>query len=796
MAVFFACSLIVGSVQWSDDIQASDSHFDTSEADAYPAHLAGFFDLASVDLINLATVHNRLSLFEPSRLSLHGFSWTSLRYQIDGVHSWHPLMDGQPIVAISSKRYGGLSLLRGHGDLPVIAYRSDEPRLGRRFVSEITLPLTGTTLLPHGFMDREPALPTSTPRRQENFGYRLALVDGYQDSAWRTEVGVELNQSDRQFPTLLDEETRLLEESAWIAQGDALVEHLESGLEVRILGSQQVRPHHGAEYRFSANETSELKRSEAAVFVNQRLRQGLHWSASIAFAQQEHLRELTLPSRDLAAEWMQLQRRIRAHDEEGLSFTAQVSYEHELFGEASALKLEVGERAWVRSLSNASTLWDSVVWNNGSETLPISLAVRDRGDRTSGEQGYFEAIETWSHLAASRRYALSLGSVTQWVQAQSSQSWLAMGLKFGALASFELSESMLLNLGFGTVPQPASKSLVEFLDDGSPSGNYYRWDDDGDLTAQSNETGEVLRRFGGAFHQEGLSGWMPHHLTLTLGIGENRKSGYFWYWQGTANLLVGQGVVSFDPSTLAQFEATEIVEPGGDGLGEDGRLETGGQALTVYARNGETGSEYYQLTHSDSLAQFWGMSLEFGFDEPNHPWMWRVAGTAYLSLAETPFGIFSDRNDVGLVDEASADPNAQVNRDGRSDACRAFGVNIDFRYRVNDSLRWFLSGRYRDGQPFTRIWVEESLPQGPVAVMAVGRGDPVPRFTFHMTLDTAIDWSLGRFWGGSWYTNLRVTNLLNSGTELLEELRTGDSFRKSLEMVPTRSVWLTLRLES
>ena len=125
------------------------------------------------------------------------------------------------------------------------------------------------------------------------------------------------------------------------------------------------------------------------------------------------------------------------------------------------------------------------------------------------------------------------------------------------------------------------------------------------------------------------------------------------------------------------------------------------------------GNEYYELVKTEALAQFWGMSLEFGYDEPQSL-MWRVTSTAYLSLAETPFGIFSDRNDVGIVDAASADPNAQVNSDGRSDACRAFGVNIDVRYRFSEGLNWFLAGRYRDGQPFTRIWVKNRYRRDPL----------------------------------------------------------------------------------
>ena len=82
----------------------------------------------------------------------------------------------------------------------------------------------------------------------------------------------------------------------------------------------------------------------------------------------------------------------------------------------------------------------------------------------------------------------------------------------------------------------------------------------------------------------------------------------------------------------------------------------------MYDRTGPAGNEYYELVKTEALAQFGGMSLEFGYDEPSNPWMWRVTSTAYLSLAETPFGIFSDRNDVGIVDVASADQTLGLTR--------------------------------------------------------------------------------------------------------------------------------------
>ena len=92
----------------------------------------------------------------------------------------------------------------------------------------------------------------------------------------------------------------------------------------------------------------------------------------------------------------------------------------------------------------------------------------------------------------------------------------------------------------------------------------------------------------------------------------------------------------------------------------------------------------------------------------------------------------------------------------------------------------------------TRYFVTR-LPQGAVPIMADERGAPIPRHTFHMTLDTRLSHgvSLGD-WRGT--LSLDCLNLLGSGTELLEDIRSGPTWRKSLEMVPGRAVLVNLEL--
>lgn len=76
--------------------------------------------------------------------------------------------------------------------------------------------------------------------------------------------------------------------------------------------------------------------------------------------------------------------------------------------------------------------------------------------------------------------------------------------------------------------------------------------------------------------------------------------------------------------------------------------------------------------------------------------------------------------------------------------------------------------------------------------LAESRGNPIPRFTFHMTLDARLRHAL-RLADSELAVILDGFNLLGSGTEILEDLRTGPMWRTSTEMMPGRA--LLLRLE-
>jgi hypothetical protein len=225
----------------------------------------------------------------------------------------------------------------------------------------------------------------------------------------------------------------------------------------------------------------------------------------------------------------------------------------------------------------------------------------------------------------------------------------------------------------------------------------------------------------------------------------------------------------------------------------DRPLNNADLTLPIYARRaGTEGQETYTLTRTRRPAYFLGSEIQLRTDEDRW-WFFNLAATGYWSRGTTPFGLFAERNDTGVISEVSADPNHRIHARGSVDGGRAFHINVMAGARPARGVTAALVLRYRDGEPMTRMAVVEDLPQGPTAIMAVPRGDPVPRYTFHMTLDCRLRYEreLGSLHGA---LVLDGYNLLGSGTEILEDVGSGPSFRRSLEMMPGRAFMLSVEL--
>lgn len=336
-------------------------------------------------------------------------------------------------------------------------------------------------------------------------------------------------------------------------------------------------------------------------------------------------------------------------------------------------------------------------------------------------------------------------------------------------------------------PELITAQVADFLGEIGPRGSVHAWDNaNGDAVPDADEMGARLGGYGSGVHTKDAQLRRPGHTQVALGSTSPKFGGLRVGLRGVGHLLsgrytvVGQGAQPNRPTTFD--------DPGGDGRGEV-RGPGGGQQLTVYG--GPRQPDVYALTNDNKPAYYLGLEAEVRA-EPHPKYFFSVLGATYFTRTAAPFGSFADRNDPGIISEASATLNDRLNGYGRSDSDRAFALKILAGVRPLAGLSLGLAARYRDGQPFTRVVVDPSLPQGPTAVMAVARGKV--RHTALMLWDMRLRYETERLRPLGITFNCDVYNLLNSATEIAEDPRTGPTFRRALEAIPGRALWVGVAL--
>jgi hypothetical protein len=287
----------------------------------------------------------------------------------------------------------------------------------------------------------------------------------------------------------------------------------------------------------------------------------------------------------------------------------------------------------------------------------------------------------------------------------------------------------------------------------------------------------------------------PAENQLAFGLQSGRFGPVVLTASAVGRVLTDRYTVRYRGAAERTSGAAILHDPGSGNRGGDA------QDVRLVARDpASLGQETYELTNARLPDVYGGLEVQVSTAAASW-WYVSLGGAAYVSAGSAPFGTFADRNDPGAIDEASADANARVNQRGRYDHDRSFHLKLLAALEPLAGLWASAALRYRDGEPFTRYLAADeqpygelpagSLPQGPTQLAAVPRGRP--RFTFTMTLDVrvAYDVDLG---GTALRIGLDALNLLGSGTELLEDPRTGPTFRAPLEMVPGRAVFATASL--
>ncbi|MBI5507600.1 MAG: hypothetical protein HY903_02490 [Deltaproteobacteria bacterium] len=756
-------------------------------------HAASVADLWFLEVANLRTGGGALATFEAPALAAHGWSWTDMRFSVNGHDVTDPARSGVPLVEVPHSLWSRTHLQTLATDRPrwdwQLALGAAAPEAGARLASGRSV--GGPTLIPEGLMDREPALRWgATPeRRSLLFGTDVeatASVPGYR-------VAVEERRARQGYPTLVDDSGAPLYEDA--RRTTVLIGGERLGLlplRWLLMSAQTRRTHAGAEHRYPAADTLSTTASalvatvDAQPYRDPRLR--IDVGGGLTWGDEHRATSRQAPYvEDLEGQWERLAR---------LELPGS-SRRYALEGRA-ALRLGAGERWTVSAAARRTGVWARSVIPGlrTGMTLAAADASGVRGLWMDEYQTPGGVHETTGHLRleAATKQALAGFSVEGVAAVDSARVVADAGARLQQLSP-ALGLTLRRRVGAASFflllrrePLAPTTEVSAFLDRDRPSYARYAWQDDGDLVPEADEHGRLLAVGGGDRHELDPDLVRPMSHQLAIGAASPRFGPMRIVGAGLLHVFRNRYTVRLVGPAKDSYRATTL----GEAAGADPALPAEDRGLTVYARTpGTEGLERYQLTNSDRTDRFLGAELCLT-SEGERWWFVNLAATGYWSLAAAPFGLYADANDPGILDAGSADPNHQVNGYGSVDAGRAYHIKLISGLRLDDLLSAALVLRYTDGEPMTRIAVARELPQGPTAVMAVPRGDPIPRFTFHMTLDVRVRY-VQPLYHGALAIVLDVYNLLGSGTEILERTRSA-AYRRSLEMMPGRAVSLAVEL--
>ncbi len=216
------------------------------------------------------------------------------------------------------------------------------------------------------------------------------------------------------------------------------------------------------------------------------------------------------------------------------------------------------------------------------------------------------------------------------------------------------------------------------------------------------------------------------------------------------------------------------------------------QMLPIYNRlPASFGADRYLLTNpQQSDATFRGMT--FSADGSwNRAFLFAGATMGWTMGRAGNRGFGASENDLGVVGEVFADPNAATHARGNLFSDRQYTVKIAGVYRFSHDVRVGAIARYQDGQPFSRMVVIPDLNQGAEAIRAFRSGKS--RFTYTGTLDVRVQKGVALPGNRRVILFIDAYNVVNMAKEVEEWVVTGPAFRTPTAVQPPRAVHLGLR---
>jgi hypothetical protein len=333
---------------------------------------------------------------------------------------------------------------------------------------------------------------------------------------------------------------------------------------------------------------------------------------------------------------------------------------------------------------------------------------------------------------------------------------------------------------------------LAFGDPSAATANVYKWNAPvGTTVPQASAIGPVVKRWGpgtgGAPNFSVIAPDLerPHMNEIVTGFEFRPSPRWVARLSGIARLDKGLVALTNKGVPFSAYTRSVVIDPGVDVAGG-----TTMQPLPIYNRPASTfGTDAYLLTNRDIEASFAGVDVTVQIVTDRL--LLNLGGTAGRSEGwASNRGFHYDENDIAVLGEVFADPNANTFAKGRPLMERGYTLNVSGAYQFAHDIRFGMAARYQDGQHFSRMVVAPDLDQGPELVRAFASGET--RFTFTCTVDTRLQKGFDVA-GHHVVAFVDVFNLLNIGLEVEEFTVTGPMSRMTSAVQPPRALHVGVR---
>jgi TonB dependent receptor-like, beta-barrel len=335
---------------------------------------------------------------------------------------------------------------------------------------------------------------------------------------------------------------------------------------------------------------------------------------------------------------------------------------------------------------------------------------------------------------------------------------------------------------------------LAYGDPSAPTANVYRWNAPiGTTVPEASAKGPLVERWGpGTGGTPGFSAVdpdlnRPNMNEMVVGFQFRPAPSWVTRIAGIARLDKSLLAVSNVGVPFSTYTRTHVIDPGVDIVGG-----TTTQPLPIYNRSVSTfGADRYLLTNNpDITSTFTGFDITAQVTKEKLFVL--IGGTAGRSGGwASNRGFRYNENDIAVLGEVFADPNANTFAKARVFTERGYTLHVSGAYHFGHDIRLGLATRYQDGQHFARMVVAPDLNQGADLVRAFGNGET--RFKFTGTLDTRLQKGFVRP-GYRIDVLLDVFNTFNMVYEVEEVTVSGPTSRDTSAIQPPRSLHVGVRV--